>query len=156
MTHARPRRLVVLLGVIALAAASALVVILRSTSTADAASTVNVRLSDFKVKATPSSTAHGRVYVSYGTRDTTVQGGRFVQQKVSVSTDGGARFRAPVALGPRSDLAFAAEAGGKFPGDYIGSAVRAGRVYLVWCRSSTPPDPTARFHQTLWAAVLAG
>jgi hypothetical protein len=98
----------------------------------------------------------GRVYVSYGTRDTTVQGGRFVQQKVSVSTDGGARFRAPVALGPRSDLAFAAEAGGKFPGDYIGSAVRAGRVYLVWCRSSTPPDPTARFHQTLWAAVLAG
>lgn len=61
MTHARPRRILVALGVTALAIAFTLVVILRSTSTADAASTVNVKLSDFKVKATPSSTAHGRV-----------------------------------------------------------------------------------------------
>jgi hypothetical protein len=99
---------------------------------------------------------NGRVYVSYGSRDTTVQGGRFVQQKVSVSTDGGAHFGLPISLGPRSDLNFAAEAGGRFPGDYIGSAVRDERVYLVWCRSSAPPDPAATFHQTLWAAVLSG
>jgi hypothetical protein len=99
---------------------------------------------------------NGRVYVSYGSRDTTVAGGRFVQQKVSVSTDGGAHFGLPITLGPRSDLRFAAQAGGAFPGDYIGSAVRDGRAYLVWCRSSTPPDPAATFHQTLWAAVLAG
>ena len=61
MTHARPRRILVLLGLTTLAIAFALVVILRSTSPADAASTVNVRLSEFKVKASPSSTAHGRV-----------------------------------------------------------------------------------------------
>ena len=41
----------------------------------------------------------GRVYVSYGTRDTTVRSGRFVQQRVSVSTDGGAHFRPPLSLG---------------------------------------------------------
>jgi hypothetical protein len=99
---------------------------------------------------------NGRVYVSYGSRDTGVQGGRFVQQKVSVSTDGGAHFGLPIVLGPRSDLNFAAEADGKFPGDYIGSAVRDGRTYLVWCRSSAPANPAATFHQTLWAAVLSG
>ena len=60
MTHARPRR-ILFLAVTALAIAFALVVILRSTSTADAASTVNVKLSDFKVQAAPSSAAHGRV-----------------------------------------------------------------------------------------------
>lgn len=98
----------------------------------------------------------GRVYVSYGTRDTAVQSGRFVQQRVSVSADAGLHFRSPLSLGPPSDLNYAAEAGGKFPGDYIGSAVRAGRVYLVWARSSAPPNPAARFHQTLWAAVLTG
>ena len=99
---------------------------------------------------------NGRVYVSYGTRDTTVQSGRFVQQRVSVSVDAGAHFLPPRSLGPLSDLTFAAEAGGRFPGDYIGSAVRAGRIYLVWARSSAPPDPTAQFHQTLWAAELVG
>jgi uncharacterized cupredoxin-like copper-binding protein len=60
MTHARPRRILVL-AVAGLAIAFALVAILRSTSTADAASTVNVKLSDFKVQAAPSSAAHGRV-----------------------------------------------------------------------------------------------
>ena len=96
----------------------------------------------------------GRVYMTYGTRDTTVQDGRYVQQKLSVSYDGGTHFAAPLAVGPRSDLAYAAEAGGKFPGDYIGSAVRQGRVYLVWCLSSTPPRQPASYHQTLWAATL--
>jgi hypothetical protein len=98
----------------------------------------------------------GRVYVSYGSRDTTVQDGRFVQQRVSVSYDRGAHFGSPISLGPPSDLTYAAEAGGKFPGDYIGSAARGDRVYLVWCRSSTPPQPSAQYHQTMWGAVLAG
>ena len=64
MTHARPRRIIVALAIAAAAAALALIVILRSASTADAASTVNVRLSDFKVRPTPSSTEHGRVTFS--------------------------------------------------------------------------------------------
>ncbi|HSV66515.1 MAG TPA: sialidase family protein [Mycobacteriales bacterium] len=97
----------------------------------------------------------GRVFVSYGTRDTTVEAGRYVQQQVSASYDRGAHFGAPVSVGPLSDLRYAAQARGIFPGDYIGSAATRGRVYLVWCLSSTPPDPAALFHQTLWSAVLA-
>lgn len=95
----------------------------------------------------------GRVYVASSTRDLTVQGGRFVQQQLSVST-GGSRFGPPVALGPLSDLNYAAFAGGKFPGDYMGTAARDGYVYSVWCRSSTPSDPTAQYHQTVWGASL--
>jgi hypothetical protein len=98
----------------------------------------------------------GRVFVSYGTRDTTVAGGQFVQQQVSASTDRGAHFGRPASLGPPSDLRFAAQARGIFPGDYIGTAASRGLLYLVWCRSSTPPDPAATFHQTLYAAVLLG
>ncbi|WP_279579296.1 sialidase family protein [Fodinicola feengrottensis] len=88
----------------------------------------------------------GRVYVSYGTRDTTVQNGRYVQQQLSTSL-GGAYFGQPQPPGPLSDLNNAAVADGKFPGDYIGIAAGPGRAYAVWCRSSTPTDPTATYHQ---------
>jgi uncharacterized cupredoxin-like copper-binding protein len=64
MTHVRPRRIIVALAIAGAAAALALIVILRSTSTADAASTVSARLSDFKIRATPSSTESGRVTFS--------------------------------------------------------------------------------------------
>jgi hypothetical protein len=95
----------------------------------------------------------GQVFVSYGTRDTTVDNGRYVQQQLSVSRDG-AHFAAPISLGPLSDLNYAAEAGGKFPGDYAGSSTSQGRLYVAWCRSSAPADPTATYHQTLYAAVI--
>jgi hypothetical protein len=95
----------------------------------------------------------GRVYVASSTRDTTVQDGRYVQQQLSEST-GGTDFGPPVRLGPLSDLNYAAFAGGKFPGDYMGTAARDGYVYSVWCRSSTPADPTALYHQTVWGAAL--
>jgi hypothetical protein len=98
----------------------------------------------------------GRVFVSYGTRDTTVEAGRFVQQQVSASVDRGAHFGRPVSVGPLSDLRFAAQAGGIFPGDYIGSAASRGLLYLVWCRSAAPADPAATFHQTLFGATLFG
>ena len=61
MTNVSPRRILAFLAIAVAAAAFALTVILRSTSTADAASSVSVRLSDFKVRATPSSTESGRV-----------------------------------------------------------------------------------------------
>jgi hypothetical protein len=95
----------------------------------------------------------GQVFVSYGTRDTTVESGRYVQQQLSVSRDG-AHFGAPVSLGPPSDLNYAAVAGGKFPGDYTGSSATQGRLYVAWARSSAPADPAALYHQTLYAAVL--
>jgi hypothetical protein len=96
----------------------------------------------------------GRVVVSYGTRDTTTNDGRLVRQRVSVSEDGGRHFDRPLTLGPPSDLRYAAQAGGAFPGDYIGSAAARDRIYLVWCRSSAPRDSTAVYHQTMWGAVL--
>lgn len=96
----------------------------------------------------------GRVLIQYGSRDTTVANGQFLQQFGQISTDAGRHFGRAIPLGPPSDLRFAAQARGIFLGDYIGSASTAGRAYLVWCRSSAPPDPTATFHQTLYAAVL--
>ncbi|HZC73471.1 MAG TPA: sialidase family protein [Jatrophihabitans sp.] len=90
----------------------------------------------------------GEVLVSTG-----LHRGRFVQQEV-LSSAGRSSFSAPVALGPRSNLKYAAEAGGKFPGDYIGTAATHGRSYAVWCRSSKPSDPNAKYHQVLWGATL--
>ena len=96
----------------------------------------------------------GRVFVSYGTRDTALANGRFVQQQMSASYDQGENFRPEISVGPLSDLRYAAVAGGIFPGDYIGSAATRGRVYLVWCHSSAPADPTATFHQVVFGATL--
>ena len=96
----------------------------------------------------------GRVFVSYATRNIAVQHGRFVQQQVSTSYDAGASFGPPLALGPPSDLRYAAVAGGKFPGDYVGASATNGVVVLAWCVSSAPSNPSARYHQTLYAATL--
>ncbi len=96
----------------------------------------------------------GRVFVSYGTRDTKVAQGRYVQQQMSTSANAGQSFGPPISLGGLSDLKYAAFARGIFPGDYIGTAAAGGRVYAVWCRSSQPPVATAKYHQTLYGAVL--
>jgi hypothetical protein len=93
------------------------------------------------------------VLVSYGVRDSAVADGRYVRQQVIVSHDAGRRFGDPLAVGPRSDLQFAAQAGGAFPGDYIGTAVSHGRFYAAWAVSSTPPDG-GTFHQVLLAAAI--
>jgi hypothetical protein len=34
-----------------------------------------------------------------------------------------------------------------------GSSATQGRLYVTWC-VSPPPDPTAQYHQTLYAAVI--
>ena len=100
-------------------------------------------------------TAYGsKVFVSYGTRNTAVRRGKFVQQQVSSSYDGGASFGPPLSVGPLSNLTYAAVAGGEFPGDYIGASATASRLNLVWCLSSKPRDPDAAYHQTLYSAVL--
>ncbi len=96
----------------------------------------------------------GRVFVSYGTRDLAVQNGRYLQQQVSSSYDGGATFGRPLSLGPASDLKYAAFARGTFPGDYIGSSSTDGAVYLVWCVSKAPSNPKARYDQTMYGATL--
>lgn len=98
----------------------------------------------------------GRVFVSYGSRVVAnARSTRYVQQKMSASYDRGRSFGAPLALGPRSDLEYAAFAGALFPGDYIGTAATGNRVYLAWARSSAPPSGAGRYHQTIYAATLA-
>jgi hypothetical protein len=96
----------------------------------------------------------GKVFVSYGTRNTAVRNGEFVQEQISSSYDGGVSFGPPLSVGPLSNLMYAAVAGGKFPGDYTGASATASGLTIVWCRSSQPPNPVRAYHQTLYAAVL--
>lgn len=97
--------------------------------------------------------AAGRVYVSYGRRD--LARPNVVQQELTWSGTGGATFAPPIALGPPSNLTYAAVAGGKFPGDYAGLSATPARVAPAWCVSAKPPRPAAVFHQTLYAAALS-
>jgi hypothetical protein len=97
----------------------------------------------------------GKVYIGYGRRTQPRQSGGFVQQQLSTSTDGGRSFGAPVSIGPRSELKYAAQAGGYFPGDYIGEAVAPGRIYMVWAVSSKPPAySSSKYHQVIYGATL--
>jgi hypothetical protein len=97
----------------------------------------------------------GRVYVGYGTRTKPAQSGGFVQQQLSTSTDGGLSFGAPVSIGPRSVLKYAARSEGYFPGDYIGEAIAPGRIFMVWAVSSKPPAPSSsKYHQVIYGATL--
>lgn len=97
----------------------------------------------------------GEVYVSYGRRSQPDRAGGFVRQQLAVSEDGGRHFEAPVPVGPVSTLAYAAQAGGYFPGDYIGTAVSKHYLYLAWAVSSPPPaSSTSAFHQVIWGVTL--
>jgi hypothetical protein len=96
----------------------------------------------------------GRVFVTYGARNTAVDAGNLVQQELSSSYDGGATFGPPLLLGPQSNLRWAAVAGGKFPGDYAGASATRNKVVIAWCASSRPANPLQKYHQTLFAAVL--
>jgi BNR/Asp-box repeat len=97
----------------------------------------------------------GTVAVSYGLTNAATKGARFAQQYVAVSRDNASTFATTVGVGPRSNYAYAAEAGGIFPGDYIGTSFgRDGRLYAVWCVSSKPADPAAKYHQVVYGAVL--
>jgi hypothetical protein len=98
------------------------------------------------------ATANGRVFVSFGRRN--LNKPNIIQQELTWSSDGGKTFATPIALGPSSNLTWAAVAGGKFPGDYTGLSATPARVAGAWCVSGKPPNPAAAFHQTLFAATL--
>ena len=95
----------------------------------------------------------GKVLVSYGVRDAAVSDGRYVQQRAAVSYNAGRSFPGRLRLGPTSDLQYAAQAGGAFPGDYVGTAVSRGRFYAAWAVSSTPPAG-GTYHQVLYTAAI--
>ena len=97
----------------------------------------------------------GTVAVSYGLTNAHTAGGRRAQQYVALSGNGGRSFPTVIGVGPRSNYAYAAEAGGIFPGDYIGTSIAPdGRLYAVWCVSSKPPTARAEYHQVVYDAVL--
>jgi hypothetical protein len=98
------------------------------------------------------ATAAGRVFVAYGRRD--LNDPNVIQQELTWSDNGGATFAMPIVLGPPSNLRYAAVAGGKFPGDYSGLAATPARVANAWTLASKPPNPTAAFHQVLFAATI--
>ena len=101
------------------------------------------------------SASAGTVAVSYGLTNAHTAGGRWANQFIALSHNGGRSFAAPIGVGPRSNYAYAAEAGGIFPGDYIGTSLAAdGRLYAVWCVSSAPATPGASYHQVVYDAVL--
>jgi hypothetical protein len=106
-------------------------------------------------KFTPDIAAYGGdLHVTYRTR--TKPGGVYsnlVGEAYTISIDGGVTFANPVRLGPMADLTWAAVAGGKFLGDYMGLAAWAGGAHPVWCRSSLPPT-TQPYHQTTWSATI--
>jgi hypothetical protein len=97
----------------------------------------------------------GKVYVAYGKRRQPGRNGGFVRQQVATSTDGGRHFGVAQPVGPLSTLKYAAQAGGYFPGDYIGTAVSAHLLYVAWAVSSKPPaSSTSPFHQVIWGTTL--
>jgi hypothetical protein len=98
---------------------------------------------------------HGRVFVTYALRNLSQSGGRYLQQELSSSYDGGATFGPALPLGPLSDLQYAAVARAHFPGDYIGLSATDSVVSAAWCVSSTPPNPFAAYHQVLYSAQLS-
>jgi hypothetical protein len=96
--------------------------------------------------------ANGRVFVAFGRRN--LNSPNIIQQELTWSSDGGKTFAPPIALGPPSNLKYAAVAGGKFPGDYTGLSATPARVTGAWVVSSKPSNPTAAFRQVLYAATL--
>jgi hypothetical protein len=96
----------------------------------------------------------GTVSVSFGLTNVDTTTGRFGRQFVATSRDGGAHFGVPVAVGPQTDYAYAAQARGIFPGDYIGSAMSKTRLYAVWVVSSAPAKPGVTHHQVLFGATF--
>ena len=77
----------------------------------------------------------------------------FVVQRYSHSEDDGVTYSSEIPVGPKTDLTYAAQAGGKFLGDYIGIAAGLTTAHPVWCRASRPPQPET-YHQTTWSAVI--
>jgi hypothetical protein len=105
---------------------------------------------------TPAVAAHGgSVYVTYRTRQKSgTSYSNLVGMAVIGSTDGGLTFGGEIPVGRRSDLTWAAQARGKFLGDYMGLAASASAVHPVWCRAFQP-QTAEQYHQTTWSASVS-
>ncbi|HEY3211269.1 MAG TPA: sialidase family protein [Actinomycetota bacterium] len=98
-----------------------------------------------------------RVHVVYFTR--AISEGRpsqLVQLRSITSTDRGVSFEQERTIGPPADLRFAAVVRPdrtRFLGDYVGVAVSAKSLVIVWCRSFAPAG-VGGHHVTMWAATI--
>jgi hypothetical protein len=97
---------------------------------------------------------NGKVFVSYGVINTAVASGNLVQQELTWSTNGGASFGSPIALGRVSNLKYSAISRGHFPGDYTGLSLTPTKLTAAWCLSFKPANPNLPFNQVLYAATL--
>jgi hypothetical protein len=94
------------------------------------------------------------VHVFYQTRGNNGQGySKFVGTSYVHSEDDGVTYVGEIAVGPKSDLTYAAQAGGLFLGDYLGITASGTTAHPVWCRSSKP-EIVETYHQTTWSAVI--
>ncbi|HKN53298.1 MAG TPA: hypothetical protein VJX66_12390, partial [Amycolatopsis sp.] len=97
--------------------------------------------------------AGGSVHVTYRTRAANGTAST-VDQDYIASTDNGRTFGFEHAVGPPSDVQWAAQAGKQiFYGDYMGVVATPQRAALVWNVSSRPPIAGRQFHQTTWTAT---
>jgi len=111
---------------------------------------VNSRIDHF----TPDVAAYGgHVYVSFRTRDNAHGLSQYVGFRLVESADGGRSFDRGQALGPATNLRYAARAPVAFLGDYMGLAVNGRSIYAAWCVASRPTGG-GRYHQTTWGAAL--
>jgi hypothetical protein len=103
---------------------------------------------------TPAVAAYGGfVHVTYRTRAGGSSPSLYVGMRYRGSADEGATWGAELTLGAPSDLTYAAQAGGKFLGDYMGLAASANAVHALWCRSAKPPV-SEPYHQTAWTGEV--
>lgn len=103
---------------------------------------------------TPDVAAYGgQVYVSFRTRDNANGLSQYVGFRLAQSADAGRSFQRGQALGPSTNLKYAALAPVPFLGDYMGLAVNGRSIYAAWCVASPPPGD-GRYHQTTWGAAL--
>jgi hypothetical protein len=83
---------------------------------------------------------------------------RFVQETYVQSDDGGQTFGTELALGPSTDIRFAAQAFGltglvRFLADYMGVTLSANGAHAVWAFASFNGQ-TLDPHQTIWSATV--
>jgi Neuraminidase (sialidase) len=106
---------------------------------------------------TPAVAAWGpNVHVSYRTR-VVVNGqwSRYVDMVYQRSPDNGATWARAHRLGPPTDLHWAAQAHGRFLGDYMAIAAWRDVAHPVWCAAYRPDKREKRWHQVTWSSTVA-
>jgi hypothetical protein len=101
----------------------------------------------------------GLLHLTYLHRDTTGGLNQIVEQRYTLSVDGGVTWGSRAQLGPPSDLTWSARTTSDylaFRGEYVGLAATESFAYVAWPHSSEPEQIVRVYHQTMWSATLEG